>query len=246
MAMESIPVRAILSDIKGNLEALTAALEEIRHQAIDVVYNLGNTLGFGPNPVECLDLAREMTVVLRGDHEERVLSDAPITSKVQHKAWSFNREQLEKVGTQFDRDRRLQFLRGLARSHQAGGILHVLGTPRDPINEYLFPDDIYNQRKMQIYMSKIDAGCFCGKTHIPGIFIENQKRDYEFLPAAELENGCAPSGRKWICNVGAVGYSRDQDPRASYVLFDNERIWFRRVAYDWETTIRKIRERDGT
>ncbi len=63
-------MRAILSDVHGNLEALQAVLAEVSRQQVTSVYNLGDTTGHGPNPVECLDLAMGMGVVLRGvfDH----------------------------------------------------------------------------------------------------------------------------------------------------------------------------------
>jgi hypothetical protein len=59
-------MRALLSDIHGNLEALTAVLADLERQGIKKIYNLGDTLGYGPNPIECLDLAMQMPVVLLG------------------------------------------------------------------------------------------------------------------------------------------------------------------------------------
>ncbi len=238
-------MRAILSDILGNLEALTVVREEIRRKGIGEVYNLGDNLGPGPNPVECLDLAMDMAMVLLGDHEERVLCDSLSANERQEKTRRFNREQLKQSGTKIEQERRFQFLRGLPQTHRSGGILYVHGTAQDPINNYLFPEDIYNQRKMQILMKKIDFGCFCGKTHVPGIFFERRETEYEFIPATDAEQGFSILGRKWICNVGSVGAPRDQDPRACYALFDEERIWFCRVPYDVETTIRKIKARGG-
>jgi predicted phosphodiesterase len=60
---------AILSDIHGNLEALTAVLADIQNYGVSEIYNLGDTLGYGPNPAECLDLAMTMDVVLLGNHD---------------------------------------------------------------------------------------------------------------------------------------------------------------------------------
>jgi hypothetical protein len=67
-------MRAIFSDIHGNLEALQAVLEASRQHATSV-YNLGNTTGHGPNPIECLDLAMGMGVVLLGIFDHGLLFD---------------------------------------------------------------------------------------------------------------------------------------------------------------------------
>ena len=68
-------MRAIVSDIHGNLEALQAVLAEVSRQHVTSVYNLGDTMGHGPNPIECLDLAMGMGVVLLGVFDHGVLFD---------------------------------------------------------------------------------------------------------------------------------------------------------------------------
>src|SRR5271157_5219874 len=66
-------MQAILSDVHGNLEALTAVLADLERQGVGMVYNLGDTLGYGPNPMECLDAVRPMSVVLKGNFDQAVL-----------------------------------------------------------------------------------------------------------------------------------------------------------------------------
>ena len=66
--------RALISDIHGNLEALTAVLNDISEQAVDEVYCLGDIVGYGPNPSECLMRVMEMKVCIPGNHEDAVLS----------------------------------------------------------------------------------------------------------------------------------------------------------------------------
>jgi diadenosine tetraphosphatase ApaH/serine/threonine PP2A family protein phosphatase len=119
-------------------------------------------------------------------------------------------------------------------------VLYVHVSPRNPLNEYVFPEDIYNERKMTRLGEKLDRICFNGHTHVPGIFLERAPGRWEFVDPSECPSGFSITGRRVICNVGAVGQPRDGDWRACYVLFDGVRIWFRRVAYDVETTIRKI------
>lgn len=85
-----------------------------------------------------------------------------------------------------------------------------------------------------------DRICFCGHTHIPGVFLERSHGQWEFIHGEECERGFPVTGGTVICNVGAVGQPRDDDERACYALFDGVRIWLRRVEYDMEATIRKI------
>jgi diadenosine tetraphosphatase ApaH/serine/threonine PP2A family protein phosphatase len=88
--------------------------------------------------------------------------------------------------------------------------------------------------------TQFDRVCFNGHTHVPGVFVERGPGRWEFLGPEECVGGFRVAGQRVICNVGAVGQPRDGDWRACYVLFDRDTIWFRRVEYDVEATIRKI------
>jgi diadenosine tetraphosphatase ApaH/serine/threonine PP2A family protein phosphatase len=116
----------------------------------------------------------------------------------------------------------------------------VHGTPRNPLREYLFPEDIYNARKMSRISEMFAGCCFAGHTHIPGIFVASGPESWDYFSPPEVEPVYRLDGRKTICNVGAVGQPRDGDWRACYVLFDGRAIRFRRVAYDVATTVKKI------
>jgi diadenosine tetraphosphatase ApaH/serine/threonine PP2A family protein phosphatase len=144
------------------------------------------------------------------------------------------------VGDVAVRRGRVEFLLNLPRSYQEGEVLYVHGSPRNPLNEYVFPEDIYNQRKMGRLSEKFERVCFNGHTHIPGIFVEDGREQWQFIEPEKCAAGFPLAGRKVICNAGAVGQPRDGDWRACYVLFDGARIWFRRVEYDVERTIQKI------
>jgi diadenosine tetraphosphatase ApaH/serine/threonine PP2A family protein phosphatase len=116
----------------------------------------------------------------------------------------------------------------------------VHGTPRNPLNEYLFPEDIYNQRKMHRIWDLFDNQYFNGHTHVPGIFWKAGEEIWEFIAPSECERGFRIRGMKALCNVGSVGQPRDGDPRACYVLLEDDVIRFRRVPYDVDTTVSKI------
>jgi hypothetical protein len=119
-------------------------------------------------------------------------------------------------------------------------VLYVHGSPRNPLSEYVFPEDIYNERKMSKIGTQFDRVCFTGNTGVPGVFVERGRGRWEFFGPEDCVGGFRVGRHRVLCNVGAVGYPRDGDWRACYVLFDGETIWFRRVEYDVETTIRKI------
>jgi predicted phosphodiesterase len=255
---------AIFSDIHANLEALEAVLADIDSQPaeVDRILCLGDTLGYGPSPCECLDLVRQRCdVVLSGNHDEAVLSGADGYGQYAAQAVLWHRKQ---IGEGPRREDRWVFLDALPIRHEEGALLFVHGSARNPLYEYVFPEDIYNPRKMCRVFDLIDCHCFAGHTHFPGVFVETAERpnttlyDVTGQPRPDVE-GAFPEGlwahhapkeidyvyvrdrRKAILNVGSVGQPRDGDWRACYVLLDGPNVIFRRVPYDVEKTIRKIR-----
>jgi diadenosine tetraphosphatase ApaH/serine/threonine PP2A family protein phosphatase len=114
--------------------------------------------------------------------------------------------------------------------------MFVHGSPREPTNEYVFPEDVYNQRKMQILFDRVSMYCFQGHTHIPGVFTLGG----DFISPDECDYTYALRGEKIMVNVGSVGQPRDTDPRSCYVVLTDDRVTFRRVSYNIEETIKKI------
>jgi diadenosine tetraphosphatase ApaH/serine/threonine PP2A family protein phosphatase len=233
-------VHAILSDVHGNLEALSAVLADVERQGVRAVYNLGDTLGYGPNPIECLDLTLGMRVGLLGNFDQAVLVHPDGFCESAKRSILWTRAQLDAHRDGSEGQRRAAYLATLPRSHRDGDVLYVHGSARDPLNEYVFPEDIHNARKMERIGAVFERLCFCGHTHVPGVFLERGPGKWEFIYAEECAGGFPVGGCKLICNVGAVGQPRDEDERACYALFDGSRIWLRRVGYDVETTVRKI------
>ncbi len=230
---------AILSDVHGNLEALTAVLADLERQRVRTVFNLGDTLGYGPDPLACLDLAQRMPLVLMGNFDAAVLTkpDGFCINAENSVLWT--QSQL-RVAPPEVRERRQAFLQGLPSNHQRDGVLFVHGSASNAQNEYVFPEDIYNERKMARIGAAFGSLCFAGHTHVPGLFREIAAGRWEYIHPEECSNGLPVAGSKLICNVGSVGQPRDEDERACYALFDGERIWYRRVDYDFEATIQKI------
>lgn len=230
--------RAILSDIHGNLEALEAVLADIASQSIETIYCLGDIIGYGPNPRDCVDRAMQFDLTVLGNHDQGALFDPEGFSSGAERAIFWTRRQLESPDDSEEiRRKRWTFLCELPRQHREEDILFVHGSARNPLNEYVFPEDVYNQRKLARIFSLIPGTCFQGHTHVPGVFTE----DCRFLSPQELGGWYKLNGKKTMINVGSVGQPRDGNPNASYVVLeDNEKIHFRRVPYDRETTAQKI------
>jgi predicted phosphodiesterase len=230
-------VKAIISDIHSNLEAAQAVLQDIEKNNVKEIYCLGDVVGYGPNPRECVDLVMKCKVVLLGNHDQGAMFDPEGFNPPAERAIFWTRSQLESPGeTRAVKERRWEFLAERPRSFKENGFLYVHGSARNPLNEYVFPEDIYNQRKMERIFALVERYCFQGHTHVPGIFTEN----LQFHSPEEIEYTYRLDGRKTLCNVGSVGQPRDGDWRACYILLDDDTITFRRVEYDIETTIKKI------
>jgi len=228
-------LKAIISDIHGNLEGLEAVLADIKQQGIEEVFCLGDIVGYGPNPRECIDLVMSCDSCLLGNHDQGALFDPEGFNAGAERAIFWTRKMLE-TGDKAGNERRWEFLGELPRMRRDGDYLYVHGSARNPLNEYVFPEDIYNQRKMERIFSLVDKYCFQGHTHIPGIFTE----DLNFLSPEEIDDHYTLGMQKVLVNVGSVGQPRNGDRRSSYVMLDNVSMEFRQVDYDFETTIQKI------
>lgn len=233
---------AILSDIHGNLDALQAVLDDAGRQGVTAFYCLGDVVGYGPQPRECVDLAERFDLVLLGNHDQGALFDPEGFSPAAQRAIFWTRDQLEgRNEPRQDRERRWEFLALRPRTHKDAHGLFVHGSARNPLNEYVFPEDVYNQRKMDRIFALVERCCFQGHTHVPGIFLEASAGErYEFISPEEAGHAYTLNGRKTLCNVGSVGQPRDGDWRACYVLLDGETIRHRRVEYDVEAVVRKV------
>jgi diadenosine tetraphosphatase ApaH/serine/threonine PP2A family protein phosphatase len=234
-------MKAIISDIHSNLEALQAVLADISKNGVKEIYCLGDMIGYGPNPRECLDLLISCPVTLLGNHDQAVLFDPMNFNPSAERATFWTRQQLDMpIPNRQAVDRRWEFLGERPMRHKEGDFLFVHGSPRNPLTEYVFPEDIYNEMKMRSLFALVPRYCLQGHTHLPGIFTESK----EFLAPDEIDHVYKLDGRKVLCNVGSVGQPRDGDWRACYVLLDGDTIHFRRVEYDVAKTIRKIKEID--
>ncbi len=236
--------RAIVSDIHGNIEALQAVLEDIDREGVETIVCLGDVVGYGPNPCECVKLVRDRCgLVILGNHDQGALFDPDGFNSGAERAIRWTRSQLE-LHDRLPRnsaDRLTDFLGELPRTHTEGDVMFVHGSPRRPLDEYVFPEDIYNNLKMEHIFELVGRTCFQGHTHIPGIFTTAPEFISPAVPKGQVEVSLPVPAGKSMVNVGSVGQPRDGDPRACYVIVeDDARVRFRRIAYPCEVTCRKI------
>lgn len=230
---------ALISDIHGNFEALNAVLNDIESVKVDQIYCLGDIVGYGPNPCECLD--KVMTIcqkVVMGNHDQAALFDPDGFNPIALRAIYWTRDQLDSKGQRANVNKRWDFLSELPTFFEEEDVLFVHGSPRDPTNEYVFPETIYDSSKMKHLFSRVNRICFQGHTHMPGVFTVDQ----EFIEPADCSGVFKFGSEKFMINVGSVGQPRDENWRACYTVFDSQAntIEFRRVEYDFEKTIEKI------
>lgn len=226
---------AIISDIHGNLEALEAVLEDIARQGIQRIYCLGDIVGYGPNPCECVDMSVRFDMCLLGNHDNGALFDPGGFSSGAERAIFWTRRMIEDAHNGRAKAR-WYFLARLPRTVRDGATLFVHGSPRNPLSEYVFPEDAANSNKMSRIFALIEHVCFHGHTHVPGVFTQSGK----FFSPRELNGPFRIGNEKVMINVGSVGQPRDNDPRSCYVVATGHEVSFRRVAYPWDKTREKI------
>jgi predicted phosphodiesterase len=230
----------IISDIQGNLEAFQSVLRDIEQSGTKNIYCLGDVIG-PPDAAQCLRLASSCSLALQGDYE-RVLLNASLEAtlaepRVVHQIRQTRRELAD---TSNDGVYWPSGVRRWPELHIEGRAAFVHGSLRQPTSEYVFPEDIYNPRKMDHIFERVDRVCFCGHTHVPGIIEQRAIGEYGFLSPEEIEDRYRLRERKIICNAGSVGLPRDGDWRASYVLVVEDAIKFRRVAFDRDRFTQKL------
>lgn len=230
---------ALISDIHANLEAYEVVLRDIDRQGIHDIYCLGDVVGYGPSPRECLQHTRQRAAfTLRGNHEDALLFLAADFNPEAAQSIEWTRQQLNAKTFPKEENRQLwDFLGDLGEAKTMGDVLYVHASPRQPTKEYVRPPDVQDREKMTEIFALIQRLCFCGHTHEPGVFTA----DFRFFaPRSFNLRFKIPPDQKFLINIGSVGQPRDRDPRACYVTFDGESAIFHRLEYDVRKTMQKI------
>ena len=157
------------------------------------------------------------TVSLLGNHDQGALFDPDGFNIGAERAIFWTREQLESASDRANNERRWEFLGELPRTHRLGPFLFVHGSPRNPLSEYIFPEDIYNHRKMERLFQLVERYCFQGHTHVPGIFTEG----FQFYAPEEIEQRVHAGRGEGDGQRRLGGPAPRRRPRACYVILDD-------------------------
>lgn len=213
----------VLSDIHANVSALEAVLEDVGD--FDAVWVLGDLVGYGPDPNECIEIVRDLPnlICLLGNH------DAATLGQINDIAFNPAARQAVRWTRKIITSENLDYLRQLPETHYVGDISFAHGSPREPVWEYLLDTRNATENFSFFYT----PFCFVGHTHLPTIYLMNNGAYYARLISPE-NNKIIPMQSRSIINPGSVGQPRDRDPRAAYAVVDQDAmtIEFRRVAYD--------------
>ena len=234
-------LQAVVSDIHSNLEAMKVVLDDLLSKNISDIICLGDIVGYGPNPRECIDLATAFRISLLGNHEEALMEELR-THGFNPKAtgareWTYS--QLDIFHSQYKEEnkRRWDFIGEMKHEYEENGVVYVHGSPCEPTREYIYPREAIMGSKMGRIFEAFQTVCFVGHTHMPGVFTP----DLQFLRPEDLGHLYRiPRDHKVLINVGSVGQPRDGDPRACYLIWDGKAVVWRRLSYDTEKTAQKI------
>ncbi len=226
----------ILGDIHGNAEALRAVVDELRRERIDTYVQVGDIVGYGPEPSVCIDIVRELgCIVCMGNHDAAVLGilDTSYFNAFARAAIQWTRPRL--------RQEDIEFLRALPYVVEKPRFTVVHGSLHLPEQFGYVISPVEALDSLELQHTEL---CFLGHSHVPAIYLRRDSQPHEIhvVPHAEAEISYAGFDRV-LMNVGSVGQPRDEDPRAAYAMVDTETktAVIRRVAYDIEAVQAKIR-----
>jgi predicted phosphodiesterase len=223
---------AIIADIHANLEAFQVVLADIKEQKCTHFACVGDVVGYGPNPKECLKIVRDMGMpCVKGNHDEYRSMDEALEGFNPHAAEAVNwtRQQLSP-------DERL-WLKDLKYFRMVTSFSMVHATLDGPQRwGYVF-DKLAAAASFTYQNTGV---CFFGHTHVPVAFIRDD-RDKTVRGGTYSKFKVDPT-KKYFVNVGSVGQPRDNNPKSAYVVYDMDlgTIELRRLDYDIPGVQKKI------
>ncbi|WP_298821062.1 metallophosphoesterase family protein [Chloroflexus sp.] len=222
----------ILSDIHSNIVALETVLTDAG--SFDALWCLGDTIGYGPAPNECIELMRQhATVALTGNHDLACLGKISLNdfNPDARRANLWNGAQLTPANREW-----MLPLQPAQTVDQHYHLAH--GSPREPIWEYLLmPSQAL--ANLDWFSEPI---CFIGHSHVQFAFRCSEERCERIMPEPDTRLALS-DGARYFINPGSVGQPRDHDPRAAYAILDTDTqtLTFKRVTYDVKRTQEQMR-----
>lgn len=224
---------AIIADIHANLAAFAAVLDDIeRRGGVEEIWCLGDVIGYGPDPHQCIELLRQYKhICIAGNHEWAAIGKIGI-SEFNPDAAAACRWTAEQL-----RPEDVKYLSDLPLVRERDEFTLVHGSPREPVWEYLL--SVSNAREnFAFFQSQF---CLVGHSHVPLAFVSDETEGCS-LKRLSPNIKLALGKNRLIVNPGSVGQPRDSDPRASYSIYDTEArvATLYRVNYDIGATQAKM------
>ncbi|MCX6001859.1 MAG: metallophosphoesterase family protein [Chloroflexi bacterium] len=226
----------IIADIHSNLEAFEAVLEDAQnHGGFGHTWCLGDVVGYGPDPVACIKLLKQLDpVCVCGNHDSAAVGKIDV-GDFSSEAARANRWTAGQLSAE-DRE----FLSGLPDLLVEDDFTIVHGSPRQPVWEYI-SHSFTAADNFRYFATRF---CLVGHTHVPFLF----EHDGAEVSGSVLRDGdvLVMGDNRLIINPGSVGQPRDREPRASYLIFDADEMMLRnyRVTYDVTATQEKMERAD--
>lgn len=220
---------AIFGDIHANLEALEAVLADADAQGCTDYVCVGDVVGYGANPCQCLATVRDMGCpIVKGNHDEEAVLDTSLEGLN-----PLAKQAMEWTRAQLDEDERT-FLRNMKLVRQVRDFTIVHATLDTP-GGWTYVTNKFDA--MASFSYQFTQLCFYGHTHSPRIYVKGDSVEPLEDASVNLE-----MGRKYFVNVGSTGQPRDGDWRASYAVYDadDQSVTIRRIEYDIEKAKQKI------
>jgi predicted phosphodiesterase len=224
----------IFSDTHANLEALSAVLEAYRSENIDRYYCLGDTVGYGGSPEECVSIVRELSsVTILGNH------DAAVSGRMDYSYYYEAARHALDVHAALISEQSMDWLKQLPYQHllEEHNVLLCHGSPvRLEEFEYIFAPE--QARECLSIWDKLGHITLIGHSHLCKVFALSPN-NVEELPSNDF---VLDPNKKYIVSVGSVGQPRDFDNRASFTVYDTDkkRFEFKRIEYDIELARDKV------
>lgn len=222
----------LLADIHANLVALEAVLADAADSSWDKAWALGDTIGYGSEPNECLARLRELNAsTLAGNHEAAAIGELP-TDKFNPQA----RAAIDWTAGVLAPENR-QYVMAMPLRLEMDRLTLVHGSPRNPVWEYLTSEAAAAANLAHF----ATQGCLVGHSHVPFLARMDGMKAVLVAPAPHEP---LPIGKaRYYLNPGSVGQPRDGDPRASYALLDTVKwtVEFHRAQYNVEAAQSGIR-----
>lgn len=232
---------AIFSDIHSNLEALSAVREDIYKRNITECYCLGNIVGNGPNPNECVDLVKEMC---KSDQITFGAFDQAVFEPETRYSFSLKSQLTFKWIDKVIKRSNLNFLRNLKEHINLKDCSLAHASPTNKLYSYLgMYDYAYINEELNEAFSVMNNNLyFLSRSPEPIIVERFGTSNYKFIKAKEINYEYILSDRPTIIFTGSVGRPMDQDSRSSYITFENNLVKWHRISYDILATVKKIHD----